>query len=278
MTTDDHELHTLAGAFVLDAVSEDERARFAAHMAACRQCREEVAELREAAARLGTSQAVHPRTELKDDTIRAAYRTGQVGPVEPEKAGAEQGRTGRQHRPPRSGRGRPAVPSVLTAAAAIAAAVAIALGTHYADMRGHGPPVRVAHTVEDVLEAPDAVMRTAPISSGGMAVVVTSRREHMAVFLAHGLRGLPAARRYELWLMGPRGERSAGMLRMHARGMAGPALIRGIAAGDMVGLTVEPASGSLRPTSKPVVLVAAIAEPSAERTGRRLLADVVAPG
>jgi hypothetical protein len=39
--------------------------------------------------------------------------------------------------------------------------------------------------------------------------------------------------------------------------MAGPALIKGVASGDMVGLTVEPANGSLRPTSKPVVLVTA---------------------
>jgi anti-sigma-K factor RskA len=257
MTSDDHELHTLAGAFVLDAVSAAERDRFAAHMAACHQCRQEVTELREAAARLGTAQAVHPRAELRDDTIRAAYRTGQMGPVVPQKAGTEQGLTGRWRRRPRSGRGRPAVPTALTAAAAVVAAAAIALGTHYADLRGEGRTGPAAHTISVVLSAPDAVMRTAPISSGGMAVVVTSRHEHMAVFIAHGLHGLPLARRYELWLMGPRGERSAGMLRMHARGMAGPALIKGVASGDVVGLTVEPASGSLRPTSKPVVLVAA---------------------
>jgi anti-sigma-K factor RskA len=257
MTSDDHELHTLAGAFVLDAVSAEERDRFAAHMAACHQCSQEVAELREAAARLGTAQAVHPRAELRDDTIRAAYRTGQVGPVVPQKAGTEQGLTGRWSRRSRSGRGRPAVPAALTAAAAVVAAAAIALGTHYADMRGQGRTGPAAHAISSVLNAPDAVMRTAPISSGGMAVVVTSRHEHMAVFIAHGLRGLPLARKYELWLMGPRGERSAGMLRMQARGMAGPALIKGVASGDMVGLTVEPASGSLRPTSKPVVLVAA---------------------
>jgi anti-sigma-K factor RskA len=257
MTSDDHELHTLAGAFVLDAVSAEERDRFAAHMAACHQCREEVAELREAAARLGTAQAVHPRAELRDDTIRAAYRTGQVGPVVTEKAGTEQGLAGRSRRRSRSGRGRRAVPAALTAAAAVVVAAAIALGTHYADMRGKGPTGPAAHTIAAVLNAPDAVMRTAPISSGGMAVVVSSRHEHMAVFMAHGLRGLPLARRYELWLMGPRGERSAGMLRMHARGMAGPALIKGVASGDMVGLTVEPANGSLRPTSKPVVLVTA---------------------
>jgi anti-sigma-K factor RskA len=252
MTSDDHELHTLAGAFVLDAVSEQERASFAAHLAGCAQCRDEVAELREAAARLGTAQAVRPRPELKEATIRAAYRTGQVGPVV-----AEQERAGGARRRPRGRRVRRATtPSLLTAAAAIAVGVAVAVGTHYADMRGQ-PTGPAAHAVAAVLNAPDAVMRTAPIGSGGMAVVVSSRHEHMAVFIAHGLRRLPAARSYELWLMGPTGERSAGMLTMRSRGMVGPSLIRDVTSGDMVGLTVEPASGSLHPTSRPLVLVGA---------------------
>jgi Anti-sigma-K factor rskA len=106
-----------------------------------------------------------------------------------------------------------------------------------------------------VLSAPDAVMRTAPVGSGGMAVVVSSRHEHKAVFIAHGLRRPPPAMRYELWLMGPHGERPAGMLTIRPRGMAGPTLISGLSAGDMIGLTMEPDSGSLRPTSPPVVMI-----------------------
>src|SRR5262250_3564512 len=81
MTSGDQDLHTLAGAYVLDAVSDDERAKFAAHLAVCAQCRDEVDELREAAARLGTAQAVRPRPELREPTIRAAYHTRQMGPV-----------------------------------------------------------------------------------------------------------------------------------------------------------------------------------------------------
>ncbi len=42
MTADDRHLHTLAGPFVLDAVSEAERSGFAAHLAGCAQCRDEV--------------------------------------------------------------------------------------------------------------------------------------------------------------------------------------------------------------------------------------------
>ena len=249
MTTfDDHDLHTLAGAYVLDAITDEERSRFAAHLADCAGCRDEVDELREAAARLGTAHAVRPRPPLRDRAIRAAYNTGQLAPVIAENEHRSQaGGAARARRVPRR-------PVLLTAAAAAVVAAAIGIGTHYADMQGQQPPLG-ARTVDAVFSAPDAVMRTAPVSGGGMAIVVTSRRDHMAVFIAHGLRALPHAMRYELWLMGPRGERPAGMLSVHRKDMAGPALITRMAAGDMVGLTVEPASGSLHPTSAPLVLI-----------------------
>ena len=45
------------------------------------------------------------------------------------------------------------------------------------------------------------------------------------------------------------------MLTVGRKDMAGPALIKGMSPGDMVALTVEPASGSLRPTSATLVLI-----------------------
>src|SRR5262245_11033850 len=224
MTAGDQDLHTLAGAYVLDAVSDDERARFGAHLAVCAQCRDEVDELREAAARLGTAQAVQPRPELREPTIRAAYRTGQMGPVIAENEPAR--RSGS-----RAGAGQARAIRGLAAAAAVAVAAGLGIGTSYVAMRRQPWSSRAIHTVSAVLRARDAVMRTAPIGSGGMAIVVSSRHKHMAVFIAHGLRTPPPAMRYELWLMGPHGERSAGMLAIHPRGMAGPALISGLSVG-----------------------------------------------
>jgi anti-sigma-K factor RskA len=76
------------------------------------------------------------------------------------------------------------------------------------------------------------------------------------VFTAADLRLLPVAQSYELWLIGPAGSRPAGMVPGSSRGgMAGPMVVSGLEAGDSVGLTVEPADGSPRPTSPPVVLV-----------------------
>jgi len=246
MTSDGPDLHTLVGAYVLDAVSADERARFSAHLAGCSACRAEIGELREAAASLGTAQAVRPRPEVREAAIKAARVTGQLAPVL-SRNDLTTSRRGQAS-------GSRAIRWVAAAAAAIAVAGGVAAGTHYADMRGQQSRP-VPGTVNDVMLARDAVMRSAPVRTGGMAIVVASQRKHMAVFIAHGLRALPRTRRYELWLMGPRGERPAGLLTVRAGGMAGPAVISGVSEGDMVGLTIEPASGSLKPTSAPVVMI-----------------------
>lgn len=109
--------------------------------------------------------------------------------------------------------------------------------------------------IEAVLDAPDAVMRTAPVGTGGMAVVVTSHREDMGVFMARGLRALARTRRYEVWLIGPRGDRAAGLLTVRQHGMSKPVLVGPMHRGDMVAVTVEPDSGSLRPTSAMLVMI-----------------------
>jgi anti-sigma-K factor RskA len=94
------------------------------------------------------------------------------------------------------------------------------------------------------------------VRTGGTATVVMSHREHALVFTAAHLSSLPAAERYELWLIGPDGTRSAGMINASGRGrMVGPMVVSGLSAGDRVGMTVEPAGGSPRPTSPPVVMV-----------------------
>jgi len=139
------------------------------------------------------------------------------------------------------------------ALAAALVVIAGAAGVILAERGSPGP--QRAQTISSVLRAPDAVMLTARISTGGMATVVLSHHDHMGVFMAHDLPSLPAARRYELWLMGPRGARPAGMLRTRPGGMAGPALLVRMRPGDKIGLTIEPASGSPRPTSATLVLI-----------------------
>src|ERR1700689_2188904 len=74
-------LHTLVGAYVMDAVPESDRAAFERHLVGCPACQEEVRGLREATARLATASAITPRPELREQTLLAATRLRQVPPL-----------------------------------------------------------------------------------------------------------------------------------------------------------------------------------------------------
>jgi anti-sigma-K factor RskA len=250
------ELHTLAGAYALDAVSDADRARLEQHLARCAECAQEIRGLREATARLGAAAAIRPRAELKAGALRAAARTRQLPPLTRDAAATRRGRPAR----PAPGRYRlwprrwaPRL-AVAVAAGFLAVAVAmgaLALGTQH---RLDQDKVR-GHAIAAVLNAPDVTMLTARVTTGGTATMLESRHERALVFTAAHLPVLPPAKDYELWLMGPGGVRPAGMLPHSRAGMVGPMIVSGLAAGDWVGLTVEPADGSARQPSAPVLMM-----------------------
>ncbi len=246
MTSPGQELHTLAGAYVLDAVTDAERSAFAGHLDACPECRDEIRELREVAARLAVAAAIQPGPELRTRLIRATTRVSQLGPVAG--SGAASGRGRRRRR-------IAARPLTLAVAAIVAVAVVGAGVVTYEVRQQAASSQQQGHMIAAVLTAPDAVMLSAKIATGGRATVVMSHRERALVFTAHGLALLPAAKAYELWLMGPGGDKPAGMLRLRQAGMSDPAVISGLGPGDMVAVTIEPAAGSARPTSPPIVLI-----------------------
>ena len=236
--------HTLAGAYAMDAVPEPDRSRFERHLARCESCRQEVRGLREATAALASATAVRPPAALRDTVLRAAGQTRQLPPV----AATAPAR----HR--RRLRWRPRLAIALAGALA---AVAVAAGVVTFGVQGRLDQAQHRdHMVAAVLSASDATMMSGHVSTGGTATVVMSHRERALVFTAADLRGLPTGMSYELWLIGPAGTRSAGMINGSGHGrMVGPTVVSGLAAGDSVGMTVEPASGSPRPTSPPVVLI-----------------------
>ncbi len=241
--------HTLAGAYAMDAVAEPDRARFERHLAGCESCRQEVRGLREAAAALAAAAAVRPPAALRDAALRAAAQTRQLPPAVTQ---VPAGWAAARNRGRRRWRSRWAVALV-----GVLAAVAVAAGVVTYGMQDQLDQAQLRdHAVAAVLSAPDATMLSAPVRTGGTATVVMSHRERALVFTAADLRLLPTARSYELWLISPAGSRPAGMVAGSSHGgMAGPMVVSGLKAGDSVGLTVEPAGGSPRPTSPPVVLV-----------------------
>jgi Anti-sigma-K factor rskA/Putative zinc-finger len=242
------DLHTLAGAYAMDAVADADRASFEQHLSGCAACREEIRGLREATAALATAIAATPRPELKDRTLRAAARIRQLPPA----VGAGSAGTAG----PAAAAGRLAGPAPKLALAAAAALIAVVVA--FAAMM-HGTRHQLdqaqsrAHAIAAVLNAADVTMLTADVRTGGTATVVMSHRRRALVFTAAGLRALPAGWHYELWLMGSAGARAAGPLPAAHEGMVGPMVVAGLAATESVGLTVEPAAGRPRPTA-PMIL------------------------
>ena len=111
------------------------------------------------------------------------------------------------------------------------------------------------HEIAQLMTAPDAVMLTARARPRGTATVVMSHRYRSLVLTTAGLPPLPAGLRYQVWLMGPSGDRSAGLLPAPHGGMTSPVIATGLAAGDWIGLTVAPAGGSAHPASTPVLML-----------------------
>jgi hypothetical protein len=239
-----HDLHTLTGAYVLDAVEPAEQARFEHHLRRCKPCGHEVRGLAETATGLAMAVALQPPPQLKERVLTAVAVTRQVPPA------AE------QHHRARPALLRAWTPRLAVAVAVVSLAVAVALGAVGLSTRRELDRARAQNqAIEAVLAAPDARVVTQASTVGGTATVVVSRAERKLIFTTAGLPRLPAAKVYELWLIGPPQIRKAGLLPAPSAGKTPPLLAAGLVPGDKVGVTVEPAGGTSQPTTTPILLM-----------------------
>ena len=231
------DLHVFTGSYVLDAISEAEREEFERHLQNCPTCDAEVRGLRETAARLALGCAVTPPARMEQQVLAATYRTRQLPPLPADRPRRER----RVLRFPRR-------VAVLAAAASVAAAVALGItqlsAQHQLD---HARDTAIAR----VVTAPDARVEAARTSAGGNVTVVTSAALHEAVVSTSGMPSLPSSRVYQVWVMSPSGARSAGL--MHGSSL----LASPVRPGDRIGITVEPAGGTSKPTTTPIAVLPA---------------------
>src|SRR5215469_12691034 len=75
------EPHTLSGAYVLDALSESDRAQFERHLARCPACEREVTELREATSGLARASSAAPPPMLIQRVLESAGQVRQLPPA-----------------------------------------------------------------------------------------------------------------------------------------------------------------------------------------------------
>jgi anti-sigma-K factor RskA len=233
MSTD---LHTLSGAFAIDALTAEEAEQFRTHLEGCAACREEVRELRDAAARMGEVEAVAPPAALKSRILSAADRTAQQPP--------KVVRLGEQVK---DGKRRRWAPRLAVAAAAAVVVVGGAVGI--GQITGDDGTTLQAGVVR-VFEAEDAHTAEVDTSHGAVRVATSPGRGEMAVDTS-GLRPLDEEHVYQVWSIADDTPSSVLVLPDPDRG----ASMEMPAAGTQVAITVEPAGGSEQPTTEPIVAV-----------------------
>lgn len=237
--------HTLAGAYALDALGEADRADFERHLGGCESCRQEASSLREAAGRLAEATAVTPPARLRGQILAEAARTRQQPPPVAEGQSV-----------PRAWLARPAAPRLAVAVAGMCMLIALGLGaltlTTQQRLR-----TEEAHSREiaAILNAPDADIMTIRARTHGTATVVMSHAARALVLTTARLPLLPPTECYQVWLMGPLRVRSAGLLPSPHQGMTAPVVVTGLAAGDRMGVIVEPAGGAKHPGPAAVVML-----------------------
>ncbi|WP_433304319.1 anti-sigma factor domain-containing protein [Actinoplanes sp. CA-030573] len=233
-------VHSLVGAYALDAVDDLERIAFERHLRECEDCGNEIAELREVAARLADGAWSSPPPRLRESVMTAVADTRQPPPAEPPAppAGA---------RPPRRMR--------LVAAAALVAAAGTCTCTCtctavYAvqDQRiGHQRQLAEAaraseSRVHAVLAAPDLVVREQRLATGGHVKEASSRLTDAGVIMLAATGAPPAGRVYQLWTIRAGTPSPAGTL---AAGQSAIVqIVDGLPGASGVGVTVEPAPRS----------------------------------
>ncbi|GIF58495.1 anti-sigma factor [Asanoa iriomotensis] len=226
------DVHALSGAYVLDALTDIERAAFKRHLASCATCAIEVAELRETAARLADGAWSVPPPALRDKVFAEVSRTRQDAPV-----------AAKPIRPQRNRR-------LFTVAAAVVLAAAAATGTFAVQERRLDDQRTVAQAeaarVTAVLSAPDAALRSATSASGVRLTVVTSQSRNEAVLTMSADRPAGADRTYQLWMLDGSTAVNAGVLPVGTT--SATRLLSGAAAADAFAVTIEPPSGSATPT------------------------------
>ncbi|MFD4138443.1 MULTISPECIES: anti-sigma factor domain-containing protein [unclassified Streptomyces] len=241
------DLHTLTGAYVLHALAPDEEAEFEQHLRACPPCSLEVRELAATAGRLGSAEYVTPPPELKHQVMA--------------RVGAERQDRPRVTRQAHRGvvrRGRAVSRFALAACMAVAASLggaAVWQHDRAEDARAQAQRAeRTATELAAVLAAPDAKVSTGPLTDGATGTVVVSRSRNRAAFYASGMPKPPQGKVYQLWFEDGGTMRSAGLMELTAT--SGAVLMEGpVNSASGMGVTVEPAGGSRRPSSAPLALM-----------------------
>jgi anti-sigma factor RsiW len=241
------DVHTLTGAYALDALDPDERAEFETHLAECSDCTHEVAELRATAARLGAAVALPPPEDLKQRVMVTIARTRQDPPSGLRLVGADPNRR-------RTWTVRLSVAAAVIAVAAAGTFGGIAISANSAlhtaqsqlsqAQQQYGP-------VAQLLAASDLRVASGT-ADGGSATLLTSHQLGRSVLVTAHMPVQPTNKTYQVWGIGSSGFTFAS-LAVLGNGSGGTFALGGLGNATTIGITLEPAGGSRQPTSSPIM-------------------------
>jgi anti-sigma-K factor RskA len=254
------DLHTLTGSYAVDALPPDELDEFERHLTHCGSCASEVRGLRETAARLALAVAEQPPAQMRAQVLAAAERTRQLPPITSDRPSRGAPRSIRSARSARAAR-RVWIPRISVVAAAASVALAVVFGVSQSNtssrlstLENQLSAARVHNQqVDSVLAQGDLRLVSNKTSVGGSVSAIVSPSVARLVVVTSGLPALPADKVYELWLLGPSVAQPSGLLTTAEHGRTVPVVATGYVKGYKLGITVEPAGGTLKPTTNPIV-------------------------
>ena len=242
MTSPD--VHSLGGAYALDAVDDLERAAFDRHLAECDACAVEVAEYRETAVRLAEGSWSVPPPRMREQVLARAAATPQLPPLGHRRGGTSPGTRWRR---------------LAVAAAAVGVLGVGTAATTYAvqDQRigaersATAAAQQRADRIQTLLAAPDAVLHAGALTGGGRVTVVTSNAENAGVVVLADAPPPGPDRAYQLWVLDDVTPISVGLL--PAGQSQATTLIEGVRGRAAFAVSLEPAGGSPAPSTTPLV-------------------------
>lgn len=235
------DIHAQLGAYVLDALPDDERREFEAHLSDCDTCQQELHGLSETGALLGAAAAQSPPEGLREQVLERVSQTRQLPP---QVLSTTSRRRRWLHR---------------ATAFAAAACLVVAVAAGVVAVRAHQQAEELQaqqRRIASVLSAPDVQVTSGVRSTHGEATVAVSQDRDRVLFLFHQSRSLPADKTYQLWLLTADGTaRSAGLVPADGDQDAEAVVASPVGQARQLGVTVEPAGGSRQPTTDPVMVV-----------------------
>lgn len=246
-----NEAEELLGAYALDALPEDEAAAMRQHIANCDEHAAKAAELRAVALQLpALAEPAAAPPLLRARVLDAVAREAAEGSRAPRRISDPAPAGGVRW-------GRSRVRTFSPAWGALAAAVVIVLGGLLAwnvvlQNRDGDSVSRLASRATSV-----ATLKPASGAAGGTVVYFAAEKK--ALIITDGLAQLDAGKQtYQMWAI--RGDRmeSVGLMQADGHGHAAAVVSFDAARSGAIAVTIEPAGGSVQPTTAPILTSACV--------------------